>query len=216
MKDNQIKVKRSPKRAVYDFDKIAQILDEEYSCNVGFIHNDYPVVIPTIYGRKDRELFIHGSTLSRMLIELQKGIDVCISVTINDGLVLAKSAFNHSLNYRSVVLFGKAKVVSDEDKLEALKCISDHMIPNRWEEVRAPNSKELKVTTVLSITIDKFSAKIRGGSPEDNKEDLNLTDIWSGIIPIKKIGLPSISDNYSLDIEKPKSVVDFEINSSKI
>lgn len=180
---DKIKVKRSPKRGIYDRDSIYKMLDREFLCHVSFVHNGHPVCIPTMYGRKDDALFIHGATVSRMITELEKGIDVCVSVARVDGLVLARSAFHHSLNYESVVVFGKATLVSDDGKTEALKIISDHAIPGRWEEVRLPSDKELKGTKVLRISIDDVSGKARTGDPVDDQADYSLP-IWAGVLPI--------------------------------
>ncbi len=200
------KVKRAPKRGHYDESTIHGILDKEYVCSVGFVHKDYPVVIPTLYGRKNNKLYIHGATVSRMIVDLEKGIDVCLCVTIKNGLVLARSAFHHSMNYESVVVFGKAKLVSDQEKEAKLKIISDHILPLRWEEVRAPNQKELKATSVLEITIEEASAKIRTGPPLDEKEDYDL-DIWAGVLPVNNKYNKAINDpELSQDIPLPPSV----------
>lgn len=203
------KVKRAPKRGHYDKETIYKILDDGQICHVGFVHKGKPVVIPTIYGRTEHKVFIHGATVSRLIVELEKGIDISLSVAHVDGLILARSAFHHSMNYRSVVVFGKAKQVDDHEKNEALKVISDHLIPGRWEEVRAPNAKELKATTVLEITLDEASAKIRTGGPNDDKEDYEL-DIWAGEIPFEHMALLPISDEkLKPQIEVPKSVLDY-------
>lgn len=206
MEGEKTRVKRNPSRAVYEFEKIAEILDSEFICNIGFSHNGYPVVIPVMYGRKDKELYIHGSVLSRMFTDLQAGIDICVTVNIVDGLVLAKSAFHHSLNYRSVMIFGKAKPIAGDQKMMALKCISDQMLSGRWDEVRLPDERELKITSVLSISIDEFSAKLREGDPKDDRADLDL-EYWSGVVPVQKKFLPAIADSYSKEKELPVSVV---------
>lgn len=208
-KTERSKVKRAPKRGHYDKATIYKILDASQICHIGFIHHNRPVVIPTIFGRAGNKLYIHGATVSRLIVELEKGIDISVSVAHVDGLVLARSAFHHSMNYRSVVAFGTAKLVADEDKNEALKVISDHLIPGRWEEVRPPNEKELKATKVLEIIIDEASAKIRTGGPVDDKEDYKL-DIWAGEIPYKHLALIPIADeNLKSEIEVPKSVLDY-------
>lgn len=207
--DSCIKVKRSPQRGIYDFEKITQILDADFHCSVSFIDNDYPVNIPTIYGRKGDRIFIHGSVVSRMIKELEKEINLCLNVTIVDGLVLAKSAYHHSLNYRSVVIFGKATLVGEDEKLEALKCISEHMIPGRWEEVRQPSKKELKVTSVLEIPLNKFSAKVREGNVKEEIEDLEL-NVWSGIVPLKRKALTPVPDSSNQkSLTNPISIVNF-------
>jgi hypothetical protein len=178
------KVKRVPARGQYDKKTIYSILDDHFLCHIGFVHEDHPVVIPTLYGRLKDRLYIHGATTSRLLKSLQEGIDISLAVTHLDGLVLARSAFHHSMNYRSVVLFGIAELVTDpEEKLSGLKAVSDQIIPKRWEEVREPNPKELKATTVLSIPVNEASAKIRTGPPIDENEDYEL-DIWAGEVPL--------------------------------
>ena len=178
------KVKRVPKRGIYDLGQIKSILDAHFLCHIGFVHDGYPVVIPTLYGRKDDHLYIHGATSSRLLKTLQKKVEISVAVTLVDGIVLARSAFHHSMNYRSVVLFGKAEVVEgDQEKFDALKVISDQVIPGRWEEVRSPNTKELKATTVLSIPIQEASTKVRTGPPVDEKDDYDLT-VWAGVLPL--------------------------------
>ena len=206
---NRSKVKRAPKRGHYDEETIFRVLDDGQICHIGFIHHDRPVVIPTIYGRSGNKLFIHGATVSRLIVELEKGIDISLNVAHVDGLVLARSAFHHSMNYRSVVVFGKAKLVGDHEKNASLKVISDHLIPGRWEEVRAPNDKELKATTVLEIIIDEASAKIRTGGPIDDKEDYKL-DVWAGEIPLKKTAMEPIDDEkLKPGIEVPLSVLNY-------
>jgi nitroimidazol reductase NimA-like FMN-containing flavoprotein (pyridoxamine 5'-phosphate oxidase superfamily) len=136
------KIKRVPKRGHYDTKTINAILDASQICHVGFVHHGKPVVIPTIFGRSGDKLYLHGATVSRLMVELEKGIDISLSIAHVDGLVLARSAFHHSMNYRSVVLFGKARLVEGPEKITALKIISDHLIPGRWEEARKPNKKE--------------------------------------------------------------------------
>lgn len=188
------KVKRSPKRGFYDKKTIYKILDNHFVCQIAFVYEGYPVVIPTIYGRDNDTLYLHGATVSRMLLELEKGLPISINITQTDGIVLARSAFHHSLNYQSVTIFGKATlVIGENERLKALKIISDQIIPNRWNEVRLPNEKELEVTKILKIPIIEASAKIRKGPPSDEKEDYNLP-IWAGEIPITSIIQNPISD----------------------
>ncbi len=207
MKTEKSKVKRIPKRGFYDKETIFRILDNDFVCQMGFVYNNYPVVIPTIYGRKDDTLFFHGAAVSRMLQTLEKGVPVSINVTKTNGIVLARSAFHHSLNYESVTIFGNATLVEDkEDKIEALRIITDHIIPERWEEVRGPNEKELKVTKVLQLKITEASAKIRAEGVNDDKEDYKL-NIWAGILPIEKnYGTPIKDDKLKDGIPIPKSV----------
>jgi nitroimidazol reductase NimA-like FMN-containing flavoprotein (pyridoxamine 5'-phosphate oxidase superfamily) len=180
-------VKRLPKRGVYEEEEIHRILDEGFLCHVGFVVDGQPYVIPTNYVRRGGELLIHGSPASRMLRQLAGGIDVCVTVTLVDGLVLARSAFHHSVNYRSVVIFGKASVVAGvEEKREALRCFTDRMVPGRWDEVRQPTEQELKQTEVLSLPLTEVSAKIRRGGPIDDEEDLGLP-VWAGVVPLRTV-----------------------------
>jgi nitroimidazol reductase NimA-like FMN-containing flavoprotein (pyridoxamine 5'-phosphate oxidase superfamily) len=203
------KIKRVPKRGHYDREIIYKILDESQICHIAFNHIGHPVSIPTIFGRSDDKLYIHGASVSRMILELEKGLEISLSVAHVDGLVLARSAFHHSMNYRSVVVFGKARLVADDEKNEALKVISDHLIPGRWEEVRLPNTKELKATKVLEITIDETSAKVRTGDPVDDEEDYAL-NIWAGVIPFKNIASQPINDGkLRVGINLPASVVNY-------
>jgi nitroimidazol reductase NimA-like FMN-containing flavoprotein (pyridoxamine 5'-phosphate oxidase superfamily) len=181
-----IRVKRLPKRGHYDKQTIYSILDEAYLCHVSFMHDGYPVVIPTLFGRDGDRICIHGSSASRMLRDLSKGIDVSIAVTNVHGLVLARSAFHHSMNYASVVIFGKALLIEErEAKVHALKVISEHLLPGRWDDVRGPNEIELKATKVMEIPLDEASAKIRTGDPGDEPEDYEL-DIWAGVLPLEQ------------------------------
>lgn len=204
------KLKRIPKRGAFDRETIYKILDEAFICHVGFIVDNQPFVIPTAYGRKENTLYIHGSAASRMMREMSKGIDVCITITLIDGLVLARSAFHHSMNYRSVVIFGKAEILRDEaEKNDALFAFTEHLIPHRWNEVREPNAKELKGTTVLKLEINEASAKIRTGDPVDDAEDYDL-NIWAGVIPLKITAGKPINDG-KLDkaIETPDYVLKY-------
>src|SRR3989440_8210190 len=165
-------LKRLPKRGSHEREVINQILDEGFICHVGFVLNNQPFVIPTGYARAGDKLFIHGSQASRMLRALKGGIATCVTVTLIDGLVLARSAFHHSMNYRSVVVFGRAALIEDrQEKLAALYALSEHMIPGRWNDVREPNEQELQKTSVLSLPLTEASAKIRTGPPLDDEED---------------------------------------------
>lgn len=177
------KVKRSPKRGIYDQETIFKILDSQFLCHVAIVHKGVPVVIPTMYGRSGDSLYLHGASVSRLMKELEKGEAMSLSVANVSGLVLARSAFHHSLNYESVVVFGTGKLVDDQRKEWALKVISDHLIPGRWEEVRAPSEKELKATSVIEIKIEEASAKARSGAPIDDKPDYEL-DVWAGEVPL--------------------------------
>jgi nitroimidazol reductase NimA-like FMN-containing flavoprotein (pyridoxamine 5'-phosphate oxidase superfamily) len=203
-------LKRLPKRGSHERDVINAILDEGFICHVGFTANGQPFVIPTGYARVDDKLLIHGSQASRMLRTLSEGIEVCVTVTLLDGLVLARSAFHHSMNYRSVVIFGRATMLEDrEEKLAALLALSEHMIPNRWGDVREPTEIELRQTTVLSLPIDEASAKIRTGPPLDDEEDYEL-DVWAGVLPLKMIpGDPVPDARLPGGIEPPKYIVNY-------
>lgn len=203
--DKKIKVSRVPSRGHYDKETIYRILDANFYCHVGFVHEKYPVVIPTAYGRKNDELYIHGSTASRMVKDLSQGVDVCVTVSKVNGLVLAKSGFHHSMNYESVVVFGKAVLIEGkQEKLDALEVITNHIIKDRWDEVRETSDKELKGTVVLKLSLDQASAKIRDVGVKDDKEDLDLP-IWSGVIPIDHIyGTPWGVDGR---VDMPNSVL---------
>jgi len=179
------RVVREPQRAVYDREVVNQILDEAFLCHVGFVADGQPFVIPTSYGRDGDLLYIHGSAASRMLRNLNQGVPVCITVTLLDGLVLARSVFNHSMNYRSVVILGVATLVDDPaEKLAALRALSEHILPHRWDDARQPNEKELKATSVLRLPISEFSAKVRVGPAVDDEEDYSFPT-WAGVIPLE-------------------------------
>ena len=206
------KLKRIPKRGAFDRETIYKILDEAFICHVGFAVENQPFVIPTAYGRQDETLFLHGSAASRLMREMAKGIDVCVTVTLLDGLVLARSAFHHSMNYRSVVIFGTAELVENEsEKHEALRLFTEHIIPNRWNEIRAPNAKELKGTTVLRLEINEASAKIRTGDPVDDAEDYEL-NIWAGVIPLRVEAGKPIGD---ANLREGISVPEYALNYSR-
>ena len=178
-------VRRLPKRGQYDLAVIHSILDEGFICHVAFVHEGAPVVIPTSYARSGDIVYIHGSAASRMLRTLEKGVPVSIAVTLVDGLVMARSAFHHSINYRSVVIFGTAVAVTDpEEKNEALRLFVEHLVPGRWAEVRWPTPQELKGTSVLKVALDEASAKVRVGGPVDDEEDYALP-VWAGVLPLK-------------------------------
>lgn len=185
------RVVRESERGVYDREAVYRILDEGFLCHVGFVADGQPFVIPTSYGRKDASLYIHGSAASRMLRQLKESVPVCVTVTLLDGLVLARSVFNHSMNYRSVVILGKATLVDDpHEKLEALRLLSEHIIPGRWDDARQPNERELKATSVLRLPIEEFSAKVRTGPPIDDEEDYAFPT-WAGVVPLEvKTGTP--------------------------
>ena len=185
---------READRAVYDRRAVYRILDEGFLCHVGFVADGQPFVIPTSYGRNEDTLYVHGSAASRMLRNLKESIPVCITVTLLDGLVLARSIFNHSMNYRSVVVLGKATLVDDAaEKLGALRQISEHILPGRWADVRQPNERELKVTSVLRLPIEEFSAKVRQGPPIDDEEDYSFPT-WAGVVPLTMMAGEPIGD----------------------
>jgi uncharacterized protein len=201
------KVKRAPKRGFYESETIYKILDNQFICQIAFVHDAYPVIIPTIYGRNGDNIYIHGASVSRMLLNLEKGFPISLNVTQTDGIVLARSAFHHSLNYQSVTIFGEAMLVTDEnERYKALKIISDQIIPNRWEEVRLPNDKEMKATKILKIPITEASAKIRTGPPVDDKPDYDLP-IWAGVLPINtSFGNPIADPVLKEGIPIPESI----------
>lgn len=210
------KLKRIPKRGAFDRETIYKILDEGFVCHVGFTVDEQPFVIPTLYARTDNRLLIHGSAASRMMRSLADGIEVCVTVTLVDGFVLARSAFHHSMNYRSVVIFGAAQLITDEaEKLNALHAFTEHIVPERWREVRLPNKNELKATTVLSLPIEEASAKIRTGNPSDDEEDYEL-NVWAGVIPLNlKFGEPVADERLKSGIEIPQYVSRYKRRSGK-
>ncbi len=176
-------MRREPHRGVYDRETIHAILDAGFVCHMGFVHDNHPYVIPTSYWRIDDDLYVHGSAASRMLRNLAGGVEVCVTVTHVDGLVLARSAFNHSVNYRSVVVLGKATLLeTDTEKIAALHAFTDRLMVGRWEDIRHPNERELKATSVLKVPLAEASAKVRQGDPIDDDEDYAL-NCWAGVIP---------------------------------
>lgn len=188
------RVVREPQRAVYDRESVNHILDEAFLCHVGFSVDGQPFVIPTSYGRKGANLYIHGSAASRMLRQMKEAVPVCVTVTLLDGLVLARSIFNHSMNYRSVVILGKATLVDDpEEKMEALRVLSEHILPGRWDDARQPNEQELKATSVLRVPIEEFSGKVRTGPPVDDPEDVTFPT-WAGVVPLEIKASEAIND----------------------
>jgi uncharacterized protein len=188
------RVTREPERGVYDRATAYQILDEGFICHVGFVMDNQPFVIPTGYGRSGDNLYIHGSAASRMLRNLDQGIAVCVTVTLLDGLVLARSIFNHSMNYRSVVVLGTAVAVENpSEKLESLRALSEHILPGRWDDARQPNERELKATLVMRLPITEFSAKVRIGPPLDNDEDYSFPT-WAGVVPLQTVAGSPIND----------------------
>lgn len=203
-------LKRLPQRGAYDRETLYRILDEGLICHIGFAVDGQPCVIPTLYVRLGDSLYVHGSPASRMLRALACGGSVCVAVTLVDGLVLARSAFHHSMNYRSVVLYGTAAVVEDPAwKAEILRGLSDHVIPGRWEEVRGPSEQELRKTLVLSIPIEEASAKVRSGPPLDDEEDYALP-VWAGVLPLHlSVAAPVADPRLKPGTELPPHVRDY-------
>jgi len=187
-------VKRLPERGSYDRATIDAILDEGFVCHLGFVHDGYPVVIPTAYARSGDTIYVHGSAGSRMLRELAKEIEVCLTVTLVDGLVLARSAFHHSINYRSVVVFGRARLVEDQvERAAGFEAVVEHLVPGRWDDTRLPNEKELATTRLLALSLEEASAKVRSGPPVDDDEDYDLHH-WAGVIPLQLTVQPPVPD----------------------
>jgi nitroimidazol reductase NimA-like FMN-containing flavoprotein (pyridoxamine 5'-phosphate oxidase superfamily) len=191
--DKRIRIIREPQRGRYDRETIDAIIDEALLCHLGFEVDGQPYVIPTLHARVGDMVYVHGSAASRMLRELAGGVRVCLTVTLFDGLVLARSVFNHSVNYRSVVLLGTARLVPDDEKAEALRALTEQLAPGRWEEARQPTSKELKATWILALPIEEASAKVRSGPPEDDPEDEHLP-VWAGVVPVHLAAEPSDYD----------------------
>jgi nitroimidazol reductase NimA-like FMN-containing flavoprotein (pyridoxamine 5'-phosphate oxidase superfamily) len=185
-----LRIKREPQRGVYDRATIDAILDEALLCHLGFEVDGQPYVIPTLHARIGDRLYVHGSAASRMLRHAASGARVCVTVTLLDGIVLARSVFNHSINYRSVVVLGTATSVEGGEKTEALRAFTDHIAPGRWDEARQPTEQELKATWVLALPLTEASAKVRSGPPEDDAEDLDFP-VWSGVVPVHLAAEPS-------------------------
>ena len=191
---DRTQVKRLPKRANYDRETVYRILDTAFVCHAGFSVDGQPYVIPTNYGRSGDTLYLHGSAASRMLKTLSAGVPVCVTVTHVDGLVLARSAFHHSVNYRSVVILGRAQLVEDPaEKMEALRLFTEHVIKGRWDDVRTPTEQELRATTVLSLPLEEVSAKVRTGGPLDDEADYSLP-VWAGVLPLGIVAKPPVPD----------------------
>lgn len=205
------KIKRLPKRGCFERESVYKILDEGFVAHVGFTVDDQPFVIPTAYARDGDRLLIHGSSASRMMRALGWEIDVCVTVTLIDGLVLARSAFHHSMNYRSVVVFGRAKIIGDErEKMKALELFTEHIVPNRWREVRPPTANELKATTVLALPLEEVSAKVRTGNPVDDEADYAM-NIWAGVIPLELSAKAPVSDDkLKKGVEMPSYVSNYK------
>jgi uncharacterized protein len=204
-------LRRLPDRGSHDRETIDSILDAGFLAHVGFCLDGQPFVIPTLYGRDGERLYLHGSAASRMLRELETGVVACVTVTLVDGLVLSRSAFDHSMNYRSVVAFGTArKVVDPEQKVKSLRAISEHLIAGRWADVRGPSQQELKATTVLEFSIEEASSKVRSGPPLDDVSDYGLP-VWAGVLPLEIKSRPPIPDDKLVEgIALPDYVRDYD------
>src|SRR5271170_1187138 len=191
---SRTKVQRLPDRGKYDRETVHAILDQGFVCHVGFVVDAQPFVIPTNYARIDETLYLHGSSASRMLKTLSGGVPVCVTVTHVDGLVLARSAFHHSVNYRSVVILGIARLVADPaEKMEALRIFTEHVMKGRWDDVRQPTEQELKATTVLALNLEEVSAKVRTGGPVDDEADYTLP-VWAGVLPLETVAKAPLPD----------------------
>lgn len=194
MSSERARVRRLPERGVYDATTIHEILDENIICHVGFNADHGPVVLPTLFGRDDDVLYLHGSAGAHMLRNLRDGIPVSVAVTSVNGIVAARSGFHHSINYRSVVVFGNAtEVVDVQEKLHALEVLTNHVLPGRWDEARQPNTVEFTQTMVLKLGLDEASAKVRVGPPHDDEEDLSM-DVWAGVIPMSIVAGEPVDD----------------------
>ena len=201
------RIQRLPKRGHYDRETVYRILDEALICHVGFVEKGQPYVIPTNFARMDDTIVLHGAKASRLLKRIEAGHPICVEATIVDGLVLARAVFHHSMNYRSVVLFGKGRLLEEEqEKLAALKAITNHLIPGRWAEVRPPNRKEMNATRVVSIKITDASAKVRVGAPIDEQDDYALP-VWAGVLPLQEAPLSPVRDEIlAEDIPVPEYI----------
>ncbi|MBV8843069.1 MAG: pyridoxamine 5'-phosphate oxidase family protein [Bryobacterales bacterium] len=192
------RVVRHAERGVYDREQIYSILDEAFICHVGFVADGQPYVIPTAYGRADDRLYLHGAAANRMLRSLAQGVDICATVTLIDGFVMARAAFRQSFNYRSVVILGKARLITDPaEKTAALRCLTNHVVAGRWEEVRPPDEKELAATSVLELPITEASAKVRSGPPLDAEADWPRP-VWAGVVPVELATGEPVPDTHLL------------------
>jgi uncharacterized protein len=206
------RVVREPQRAVYDRETIDNILDQGFVCHVGFTADDQTFVIPTMYARVGDAIYFHGSAASRMLRGVGAGLNVCVTVTLVDGLVLARSVFNHSMNYRSVVALGNAAIVDEPgEKLAALQAFAEKILPGRWNDARQPNEKELKATSILRLPLTEVSAKVRLGGVEDDAEDYAL-QVWAGIVPLRLVADAPIRDKRcNLSLATPPYALNFRL-----
>lgn len=198
---------RRDDRAHYDREVVHAVFDEALICHVGFVVDGQPYVVPTIHSRVGDTLYLHGSPATRMMRALKQGVPVCITATLLDGLVFAKSAFHHSMNYRSAVVVGTAREVADpEEKMVAMRAIVEHVARGRWDEARQPNDKEFKGTAIVAVPIDEASAKVRTGPPIEDDDDLDL-DVWAGVLPLRTVvGRPEPSPDVTVGTPIPASV----------
>jgi nitroimidazol reductase NimA-like FMN-containing flavoprotein (pyridoxamine 5'-phosphate oxidase superfamily) len=208
------RVKRAPDRGIYEREAIYEIVDEALYCHVGFVQDGQPFVIPSIHARDGDNLLLHGATSSRLIRHVQEGNEVCVAITFMDGLVLARSIYSHSMNYRSAVVFGSGWLVEgDEATLRALEVLSDHVMPGRWQDSRKPNDKELKATAVVAISIESASAKVRTGPPNDEDEDYDLP-VWAGVLPLQQRFLdPERDPRSTRDIVLPEYIINYHRKS---
>jgi len=191
---SKIKIVRGPNRASYKKEDLYAVLDAGYLCHVSYLFHNSPVIIPTAYARENDTIYIHGAVANRMLNSILEQQQACIAVTHEDGLVLARSAFHHSFNYRSAVMFGKPRTIEDaKEKMRVLELITENILPGRWTEVRQPNNKELKITLVIAVDIEEASVKVRAGAPVDDDEDYDLP-IWAGVLPLQHKFIEPITD----------------------
>jgi nitroimidazol reductase NimA-like FMN-containing flavoprotein (pyridoxamine 5'-phosphate oxidase superfamily) len=204
------RVRRVPKRGQYDKETIYRILDEGLVCHVGLVEDGQPVVIPMNYARRDDTVILHGAPASRLLKYVQAGHLVCVTVTLLDGLVLARSVYHHSMNYRSAVVFGRGRLIeAEQEKLAALEVLTEHILPGRWQDARRPNRQELDATAVVSVAIESASAKVRTGPPADDEDDYQLP-VWAGVLPIQQQALTPVNDpRLRTDIPLPSSVSNY-------
>jgi nitroimidazol reductase NimA-like FMN-containing flavoprotein (pyridoxamine 5'-phosphate oxidase superfamily) len=200
---------RHPERGSFDCETVYRILDEALICHVAFAVGSQPVVVPTLFARVGDTLYIHGSAIGRMLRSLAEGIEVCVNITLLDGLVFARSAFSHSMNYRSVSVFGTAREVTDAgEKRRALEATVEHVAKGRWQDARQPNEKELAVTTVIAVPLGEASAKIRSGGPKDADVDYALP-VWAGVVPLTMTALAPVTDERAVQREPPAYVTSY-------
>jgi nitroimidazol reductase NimA-like FMN-containing flavoprotein (pyridoxamine 5'-phosphate oxidase superfamily) len=209
LKTERTTLKRLPARGSHDFETMAGILDEAIFCHIAFVADGQPYAIPTAFGREDRKLYIHGSSASRMLGALDGPVNACLTATLIDGLVLARSAFRHSVNYRSVVVLGTMEPVEGDEKLRGLKVITNHLVPGRWGDVRPPSAQEMKATAVLKMPIMEASAKIRTGGPNDVEDDYALPT-WAGVVPLSlTAGVPVQDSRLADGISPPRYAANY-------